>query len=69
MAIPSKHVLPAIQPTILRQGLTLTASLGVAEVFYHFHSFSLECLAFLATWKALDWTSAQAIRWAHQKRQ
>jgi hypothetical protein len=27
--------------------------LGIAEVFYKFHSFSLECLAFLATWAAL----------------
>jgi hypothetical protein len=28
------------------------ATPGVAEVFYKFHSFSLECLAFLATWAA-----------------
>lgn len=68
MSIRSKRVLPAIQPTILRQGLTLAASLGVAEVFYHFHSFSLECLAFLATWKALDWTSERPIGWTRQGR-
>lgn len=29
------------------------ASLAVAEVFYKFHSFTLETLAFLATWYAL----------------
>jgi hypothetical protein len=28
-------------------------SLAIAELFYKFHSFSLECLAFLATWCAL----------------
>jgi hypothetical protein len=30
------------------------AALVVAELFYKFHSFTLECLAFLATWYALD---------------
>jgi len=28
----------------------LAAALAVAEFFYKFHSFTLECLAFLATW-------------------
>ena len=27
----------------------------VAELFYKFHSFSLEAAAFLATWFAFDW--------------
>ena len=27
---------------------------GIAELFYKFHSFALECAAFLATWYALD---------------
>lgn len=26
----------------------------LAELFYKFHSFSLECAAFLATWAVLD---------------
>ena len=26
----------------------------IAELFYKFHSFSLECAAFLATWFVLD---------------
>ncbi len=26
----------------------------IAEFFYKFHSFALECLAFLATWYVLD---------------
>lgn len=29
-------------------------SLLIAELFYKFHSFTLECLAFLATWYAID---------------
>lgn len=32
----------------------LGASMIVAERFYHFHSFTLECAAFLATWYVLD---------------
>jgi hypothetical protein len=38
-----------------RQGLqreapALCLSMVAAELFYKFHSFTLECLAFLATW-------------------
>jgi hypothetical protein len=32
----------------------LLASFVIAELFYKFHSFTLECAAFLATWYALD---------------
>jgi hypothetical protein len=31
----------------------LAGSFLMAEAFYKFHSFTLECLAFLATWYAL----------------
>lgn len=27
----------------------------VAEFFYKFHSFTLECIAFLVTWLVFDW--------------
>lgn len=37
-----------------RQVPIFAVSLTTAELFYKFHSFSLECLAFLATWFALD---------------
>jgi hypothetical protein len=37
-----------------REAVTFAAALVVAEAFYKFHSFSLECLAFLATWTALS---------------
>jgi hypothetical protein len=43
----------------LRKGLggelpSLVCSVTVAELFYRFHSFTLECLCFLATWLALS---------------
>jgi len=33
----------------------LGVALVIAEVFYKFHSFTLECVAFLATWYGLSW--------------
>jgi hypothetical protein len=30
------------------------AAFAIAELFYRFHSFALECLAFLATWYLLS---------------
>ena len=38
----------------LEQILTFGLSLVIAESFYKFHSFTLECMAFLATWYVLD---------------
>ncbi len=34
-------------------------SILIAELFYKFHSFLLECLAFLVTWFVLDWVAQQ----------
>jgi len=36
------------------------ASMVIAEFFYKFHSFTLECVAFLATWYALSRIAAAA---------
>ena len=33
----------------------LVVAFVVAELFYKFHSFTLECGAFLITWRVLDW--------------
>ena len=33
---------------------SLAISVIIAELFYKFHSFTLECIAFLATWYVLD---------------
>jgi hypothetical protein len=38
------------------------ASLLLAEAFYKFHSFTLECLAFLSTWWLLSSVVAFASR-------
>jgi hypothetical protein len=50
-----------IRSLTLRQGLTeqlpaLAVALCLAEALYKFHSFLLECGAFLATWFVLDAT-------------
>ena len=41
---------------VLEQLPVLTVSLLIAELFYKFHSFIFECVAFLATWYVLDAT-------------
>ncbi len=41
-------------------------ALSVAETFYRFHSFTLECLAFLATWYGFSWTLNLARKFGHQ---
>jgi hypothetical protein len=37
-----------------RQALVFLVAFLVAEFFYKFHSFTLECIAFLVTWYVLD---------------
>jgi hypothetical protein len=37
----------------------IVVSLLIAETFYKFHSFLLECLAFLATWFVLDFLATR----------
>jgi hypothetical protein len=39
---------------VIEQFPTLLAAWVIAEFFYKFHSFSLECGAFLATWFVFD---------------
>jgi len=45
-----------IQKLLLEQAPVFLISFLIAEMFYKFHSFTLECLAFLATWYVLDAT-------------
>lgn len=40
--------------SFVAQICVLATSFLIAELFYKFHSFTLECLAFLATWYVLD---------------
>ena len=44
----------AFRRLLLEQLPALVASFLIAELLYKFHSFTLECAAFLATWYALD---------------
>lgn len=46
-SLPLKQFLVAQLPVIF-------VSLIIAELFYKFHSFTLETIAFLATWFVLD---------------
>lgn len=47
------HSVP-VRRLILEQVPAIGSSLIIAEIFYKFHSFTLECIAFLATWYVLD---------------
>lgn len=40
--------------TLVYQLPSLAAAFLIAENFYKFRSFALECLAFMATWYAID---------------
>jgi hypothetical protein len=42
------------QELVVRQVPAFGASFAIAGAFYTFHSFYLECAAFLATWFVID---------------
>jgi len=48
------------------ESLAAIFALFVAETFYRFHSFTLECLAFLATWYGVSWAVNTARKFGHQ---
>ena len=48
------------------ESLAAIFALFVAETFYRFHSFTLECLAFLATWYGVSWALNKARKFGHQ---
>ncbi|MGH9766233.1 MAG: hypothetical protein ACREAB_02260 [Blastocatellia bacterium] len=43
----------------MAEASSLTLSIVTAELFYKFHSFTLECLAFLATWYAVSYLASR----------
>ena len=47
------RILP-LRQLVLEQIPAIVLALVVAETFYKFHSFTLECIAFLTTWLVLD---------------
>ncbi len=46
---------------LVEQATTFLPAFVVAEMFYKFHSFTLECLAFLATWALLDFARDRVV--------
>ena len=55
----------SLRALLARQAPGLVISLVVAELFYKFGSFTLECLGFLATWFVVDALFARVARaWA-----
>jgi hypothetical protein len=49
-------------PTALAQEApSLLTAFVIAEVFYKFRSFTLECAAFLVTWYALSWVQSRLV--------
>jgi hypothetical protein len=46
----------------LTQLPSLVAAFVIAEFFFKWKSFSLECLGFLATWFVLDWCFSTVLR-------
>jgi len=47
-----------ISTALSQEAPAFLASFVIAEVFYKFHSFTLECAAFLATWYVLSWVQS-----------
>jgi hypothetical protein len=43
-----------LRTLLTTQAPAVILSFLIAELFYKFHSFTLECLAFLATWFVID---------------
>jgi hypothetical protein len=53
----------SLRSFVFEQAPTIGISLVIAELLYKFHSFILECIAFLATWYVLDSLNQFFIRW------
>lgn len=50
-----------VMPFLAREAIPFGVSLLIAELFYKFHSFTLEALAFLATWYAISAISSRLL--------
>ena len=40
----------SVRELLIAEAPSLAIAMVIAELFYKFHSFTLECIAFLATW-------------------
>ncbi|MBL6614876.1 MAG: hypothetical protein ISP49_00580 [Reyranella sp.] len=50
-----------LQAVMKRELVPFIVAFVVAELFYKFHSFSLECIAFLVTWAVLSYIQSLVI--------
>ncbi|MGH7516493.1 MAG: hypothetical protein ACREOC_03350 [Gemmatimonadales bacterium] len=52
-----RQMIRALGPgrSLAHEAPSALVALVLAEAVYKFHSFTLECLAFLATWYAISW--------------
>lgn len=51
-----------IQVALRQEAVPFVIAFLIAEFFYKFHSFTLECLAFLATWSLLSFLQSLLFR-------
>jgi hypothetical protein len=51
-----------IQVAFKQEAVPFVIAFLLAEFFYKFHSFALECLAFLATWFVLSYVQSLLFR-------
>ncbi len=51
----------SLRQILVQQTPALILSLVIAELFFKFHSFTLETAAFLATWCAIDWALGRVL--------
>jgi hypothetical protein len=51
-----------VQVALKQEAVPFVIAFLVAEFFYKFHSFTLECLAFLATWFLLSYVQSLLFR-------
>ena len=51
-----------IQVALKQEAVPFLAAFVIAEFFYKFHSFTLECLAFLSTWFVLSFFQSLVFR-------
>ena len=54
---------PRLRAACLREAPSFALALLLAEGVFKFHSFTLECAAFLATWSAASFLGAAVWNW------
>ncbi len=50
-----------LRNVLRREAPTGIVSIVIAELFYKFHSFTLECVAFLATWFVISFVCSSVV--------